>query len=179
MATDSMNGFNAASPDEEAEIDRLYITHFEAVCRYITTHGGSETDAEDIYQEAFLALWRNLKTGKLKSLEEVNVGGYLFNIAKFKWVDQVRKRQTHLKMVKEKAKGGAEFEEEADDQATERIAAVKKYLDQISTSCKKVLLLFYYQKKSMQEIAAEMQWEEATARNNKYRCLQKLRSLMK
>ncbi len=178
MAPDNSIGFNALFPGDKAGIDHLYRTHFEAVKRYITTHGGTDADAEDIYQEAFLALWRNVKTGKLSSPDEVNIGGYLFNIARFKWVDQVRKKQTHLKMLKEKL-GETDREGVAEDESGERIAAVKKHLNELGESCKKVLLLFYYEKKTMKEIAAEMNWEEATARNNKYRCLQKLRNLMK
>ena len=178
MAQEKIIEPNLSFPGGEAGMERLYIAHFEAVRRYITTHGGTETDAEDIYQEAFLALWRNVKTGKLQSIEGLNIGGYLFSIARFKWVDEIRKRKTHVKMVAEKATETI-WEEQLQEDEDARIASVRKLFGKLGESCQKVLLLFYYQKKSMREIAAAMQWEEATARNNKYRCLQKLRNLMK
>jgi DNA-directed RNA polymerase specialized sigma24 family protein len=41
-----------------------------------------------------------------------------------------------------------------------------------------VLTLYYFMKQSMSKIAAVFSWTEATAKNNKYRCLQRLRNMV-
>ena len=47
----------------------------------------------------------------------------------------------------------------------------------LGKECKELLEVFYFEKKSLREIAAQFNIGEASARNKKYRCIQKLRSL--
>ena len=58
----------------------------------------------------------------------------------------------------------------------------EQYIEQVKSGylsmgdqCKELLKRFYFRKESLREIAAFFSWTEATAKNNKYRCLQKLR----
>lgn len=46
--------------------------------------------AKDIYQEAFLAVWQNIKKGAFQPRNESALQGYLFQIAKNKWTDELR-----------------------------------------------------------------------------------------
>ena len=49
---------------------------------------------------------------------------------------------------------------------------------QLGASCQLVLTRFYFEKKSMKAIAEELQIDAASARNKKYRCMQKLKELV-
>ena len=61
----------------------------------------------------------------------------------------------------------------------EYINTVKNHFDNLGENCKEVLSRFYYNKQSLKIIGQQFDWTEATARNNKYRCLQRLRELLK
>ena len=56
---------------------------------------------------------------------------------------------------------------------------MKLHFARMGNPCKDVLHRFYFLKQSLSEIAADFSWTEATAKNNKYRCLQKLRGMVK
>ena len=59
------------------------------------------------------------------------------------------------------------------------ITEVKDQFNLLGENCRDVLTRFYYKKESMKIIAQRFEWTEATAKNNKYRCLQHLRKLLK
>ena len=44
--------------------------------------------------------------------------------------------------------------------------------------CKSLLKLFYFEKKSMEEISELINITDASARNKKYRCMQKLKTIV-
>lgn len=56
---------------------------------------------------------------------------------------------------------------------------VVKEFQNLGDSCKEVLKRYYYLKQSMEEIATYFNWTTATARNNKYRCIQALKEKWK
>ena len=58
-------------------------------------------------------------------------------------------------------------------------ADLMKVMDQLGENCKKILLLFYYENKSMKEIVTELPYEnEQVVRNKKSKCLKKLEQLV-
>ncbi len=59
------------------------------------------------------------------------------------------------------------------------LESIKTNYHKLGEQCKEVLQLFYFKKESMKQIAARFSWTEASAKNNKYRCLQKLREMVK
>lgn|GEM_PF-2738436 len=61
----------------------------------------------------------------------------------------------------------------------ERNAVLLGLLDKLGEGCCEVLLGFYYEKKSMQELAGEMGYaSEAVAKNKKANCLKTLREMV-
>ena len=57
----------------------------------------TEEEAKDIYQEAFIIVWRNVQLEKFTPGNESEVAGYLFNVAKYKWIDHLR--SNHFKKI--------------------------------------------------------------------------------
>ena len=76
--------------NDAATLKLLYKTNFAKVKRYVQKNSGNEQEAKDVYQEAFVAMWRNIKDNKFSAESETAINGYLFQIAKYKWLDQVR-----------------------------------------------------------------------------------------
>ena len=69
----------------------------------------------------------------------------------------------------------AETLEENDNE--NRFRKLEEHFNQLGEKCKAILHQFYYKKSSMKEIAALFNYEEKTAKNEKYRCMKKLRAL--
>jgi RNA polymerase sigma factor (sigma-70 family) len=139
-----------------------------------------EDQAKDTFQEAFVATWRNIKAGKLKKDNGLNVDAYLFTIAKNKWLDYLR--SSHYKKTIRVDKVihlqlDAEEEESDSNQGQDEMAAMQHAFKQLGEKCKMVLKLFYFERKSMDEISSELQIASASVRNQKYRCMEKLRLL--
>lgn len=170
--------FSAIKANDDVALKNFYENNYFKIEKYILQNNGSVDHAKDIYQEAFIAVWRNIQLDKFYPEYENALEGYLFRIAKNKWLDYLR--SGYFKKTVTLTESADERE---DDELTEEdqkhIAEVKKHFEKLGENCKEVLMRYYYRKESMKIIAAKFDWTEATTRNNKYRCLQKLREFLK
>lgn len=157
----------------------MYVQHFDKIKQFVLQNSGSEEDAKDIYQEAFTAVWRNIQLDKFQPENETSLDGYIYQIAKYKWYDQLRSMKNKRTIGLDEEDGAFTEKQTLTEDDSAYIEAVKiKYL-QLGEQCKELLNLFYFKKESMKQIASRFSWTEASAKNNKYRCLQKLREMVK
>jgi len=151
----------------------IYQNNYFKVKQYILQNHGEEDLAKDIYQEAFMIFWLNVKKGKFHPQNITAIGGYLYQISKNKWLDYLRsskfKKTTDLPELWDEGEDGDAGKEQIQYDLE---AAFKK----LGENCREILKRFYYQKESMEEISKSFGWTPATAKNNKYRCIQKLRN---
>ena len=176
-----MNEFaqlTAIKANDETVLKSLYENNYFKTEKYVLNNNGSVEQAKDIYQEAFIAVWRNIQLDKFYPENESALEGYLYQIARNKWLDYLRsnqyKKHTPLSNLTNRLP-----EETAREEDNGYIDDVIKQFEQLGENCRELLTRFYYRKESMKIIAKQFEWTEATARNNKYRCLQQLRELMK
>ncbi len=170
--------FKAIRANDEGALKSLYAGNYFKIEKYVLNNNGTIEDAKDIYQEAFIAVWRNIQLDKFYPLNENALGGYLYRIAKNKWLDHLR--SGHYKKVTVMNDFEDNLTEDLmPEEDLEYIAEVKNKFKTLGENCREVLTRFYYKKESMRTIAEKFDWTEATAKNNKYRCLQRLRELLK
>lgn len=150
----------------------LYHSQYPKIEKYVMANNGDEDQAKDLFQEAFIALWNNVKSDKLTPENGTAVTGYLYQIAKNKWLDYLRssryKNTTGLETHHDKS-------EEEDYNLEASQSNVEEEFKKLGENCREILKRFYFQKESMETIAKAFNWTEATARNNKYRCIQRLK----
>lgn len=174
MEQHSGNHFTVLANDDKA-LEALYTANFYKTEAFVLANSGTAEEAKDIYQEAFVAVWQNVKAGRFVPQKDSSLEAYLFQIAKYKWYD-------HLKAVKKinvvPVEENAFAEELYTNEEEEYMQRVEHYFTNLGEPCKTVLKLFYFMKQSMVKIAANFSWTEATAKNNKYRCLQRLRQMV-
>jgi len=156
----------------------VYKSNKERVCSFVLSNSGSEEEAKDVFQEAIIAFYENVRNGKFKG--ESAISTYLYSITRFKWLNQIKKntvRKEHHESV-------------AQDQFTEsplarliegeKKAGVLEVLAQLGTSCKDLLIENLFHGASMKEIAKNGSYSsEQIVRNKKYKCLQKLKELIR
>ena len=154
-------------------LKHLYAEGFDTVRQYVLRNSGSEDDVHDIYQEAFLATWRNLQLLRFSPQNRQAFGAYLLRIAKNKWIDELRKRKSSRKSLQIYPE--SDEKDRYDDEVDEYIDAVRRNYGKLGERCKELLERFYFREQRLREIAAHFGWSEASAKNNKYRCLKELR----
>jgi len=157
-------------------MEQIYAQNYKSVEMYILQNSGKTADAKDIYQEAIVAAWINVKEGKFEPQGGKTIGGYIFQIAKFKWLDKL-KSKTHRSTVRLVHEN--QPEQTADDYNEEeesRMQYLTELYKNLDDKCKAILNRFYYQKMSLEEIGSELDYDSGTVKTLKYRCMKKLKS---
>lgn len=161
--------------NDEKALKILYQNSYHKVERYVLENNGSISEAKDIFQEAFIALWRNIQLDRFQPQHDASLNAYLFSIARNKWLDHLRNAKRNQTISITIESNGIENIQELTEEESRSLKGIKESLKMLGDVCREVLKRFYYRRQSMRTIAEEMNWTEATARNNKYRCLQQLR----
>lgn len=164
--------------NDAATLKNLYKTNFAKVKRYVLKNSGDEQQAKDVYQEAFVAMWRNIKNDRFTAESENAINGYIFQIAKYKWLDHVRsvkyKNTTFINRE-------IEYDEpdiEIGEATNKKIKILMDCIGNLSERCQNLLKLFYFERKPYKEIAQILSMDEASARNAKYRCQEHLKKMI-
>lgn len=154
----------------------LYCSEYPKIEKYILSNKGTEEHAKDIMQESMMVIWKNIKSGKFTIQNGTAVQGYLYRIAKNKWLDHLRASKQNMIPLDEQI--GNQEEEEFDDKER-KLQVLESLYRSLGDTCREILKRFYFRKQNMSTIAAHFEWTEATARNNKYRCIQQLKGKLK
>jgi len=169
----------AIKQNDEAALKAFYQQNYGKVETYVLNNNGTVDEAKDVYQEAFIAVWRNIQLDRFTPGNESLLSGYLYRVAKNKWLDHLRSGHYKKVVPLKESENGEEEEAMVAENELAYLQAVRSNLAKLGDNCRELLQRFYYRKESLRFIAAAFDWTEATAKNNKYRCLQKLRDLIK
>lgn len=153
----------------------LYETNLDSVIRLVTKNNGTPDDARDVFQEGLLALWTNVSNGKFEVNDNVKLSTYLYSLCRNIWISRLRKNKV-LYSIKDYHQ--EEIADEVDQMSRhyDRIIMLEKQFQKLGGSCQKLLKLFYFDKAKLKEIAMILGITEKSAKNNKYRCMQTLRT---
>ncbi len=156
-------------------IQGIYQDQYPKVEKFVLSNNGNSQEAKDIFQEAFVAVWKNIKNERFEPENGTALNGYLYQIAKNKWLDYLRSPKYKMTMPLENFH---EKEEIGNDDKEIQLKKIEDSFKYLGESCKELLTRFYYKKESMSMIAKAFDWTAATARNNKYRCIQRLKEML-
>ena len=155
----------------------IYRNYFDVLSRYILNNSGSEQDAEDIFQEVLVAFVNLVRAGKFRG--DSSVKTFLFSLNKNIWLNELKRRGRAGVREEKYEKLNAQLDNTAD--VTMEFQQTKndlmKVIDELGEACKKILLLYYFENRSMKEILTALPYEnEQVVRNKKSKCLKKLES---
>ncbi len=151
--------------------------NFIKVKRYVLKNSGNEQQAKDVYQEAFLAMWRNVKNDKFTAKSETAINGYIYKIAKNKWMDHLRSsRYKNTTFINREIEYDDSEIDEIETQS-KKIKLLMTAIDKLGERCQLLLKLFYFERRPFKEIAVIMKMDAASARNAKYRCQEELKKM--
>ena len=142
---------NRKQPTENAPasvtIEQLIQQHYEVLYRYAFRLTGRHSDAEDLTQQCFLTAHR-----KLNQLREVGAArGWLFQILRTAFLKLVRKKRPHNEIDTE-----LPMQElpEVKSECPFDLEHLQQRLNELPEAYRVALLMFYFEGKSYEEIAA-------------------------
>ena len=137
----------------------------------VISNSGTEQEAKDIYQDALLVFWQKSTSKKLVLTSKIST--YIYSICQNLW----RKELDRKRRLSSESKDGEEYQ---DLEKKERAQIMAECIGKLGDTCKKVLMYYYYDGMSMQEIADKLGFANTnTAKTKKYKCKKKLDSLVK
>jgi RNA polymerase sigma factor (sigma-70 family) len=165
--------------DVDSSLKFLYRSHYEFLGRYVVNNNGSWDDAQDIFQEVMIAFVNLVKAGKFRG--EASIKTFLYSLNKNIWLNELKKRsRAQVREMKyEKASDKMEPGMNSVLETRETNEGLTKLMNELGETCKKILLLYYYENQSMKEILTSLNYEnEQVVRNKKYKCLKRLEELV-
>ncbi len=174
--------YQALLAGEDAAFEHLYKLLYHRVSGYVFATGGTHADAKTVVHESIITLVFNLHYQKYQWQEEAELMTYVTSIARNKWSEMRRQAARQVPIDTNNLLYGADnpYQTAADEQDFEqRRLAVEQKLALMGEKCRRCIDLFYFQQKTMHEIAALLGWaSDDVAKKEKYRCLKKLRQLV-
>ncbi len=154
-------------------IELMYARIFPKIKKLVFTGGGSPEDAKDLLHDTILIFFKYVREHKYEMNTEVDA--FLYTVAKNRWIN---------KAIKDKR---LEISDQNFDDAMvepshigllyskERVSAVRVILDKLGDRCKELLMMVYYDDKSMKEIGEQMGYTTTDAVKTKhYKCKQRM-----
>src|SRR5437868_6958714 len=146
-------------------VNGLYDS-FPAVKKFIKENSGNAEDAQDMFQDALVVLYKKVQSGNFSLT--VPLKTYLLAVVKNCWYAELRKRKKMPVAEQQDDIADASINEEPG------FDLARSAFDFLGEKCKQLLMLFYFEKKSFNEIAKRLSFSnEKIAKNQKYRCMQK------
>ena len=162
--------------DEEALVT-LYHTHRRSITGYVVKNNGTADDAEDMLQESLVILWERVRSGRFEHTAQL--GTFLFGIAKNLWKRALARRRREPPADKDTEVGDDALSVLDIMIGREETNFVLESLDKIGETCRRLLLLYYWEELSMEEIAVRMGFANATtAKSKKYQCKKALEQVL-
>jgi len=169
---------NAIKDNNSIALKEFYTSNYPKIEALILKNSGSQEHAKDIYQDAFISMWNNIRNESFTPQNDSALQGYLYQIAKNKWMDVLRSKRfkTTQALTEERTMYLKQDEDNEDDGFSEKLNITMAAFKDLGQPCKDLLKTFYFEKKSLREIALKLNIEESSVRNKKYRCMEKLRA---
>lgn len=162
---------------DDFEMDRafrmLYKTYFRMALHYVKSNSGGDVDAEDVFQDALVGFYENVRKGNFKG--ESTIKTYLYAMIRNQWLVKLKKNMRNINMeIPEKTLGGM-YSMSSENPVDELQFRVSDLLGHISERCREVLKLYYFDNFSMTDIAMKANFDnENSAKTQKYKCMQRL-----
>ncbi len=170
---------------DRAAFEELVRHYDQAVLRLAMHITGSETEAQDVYQDAFLKAYRNIGSFRF----ECSFYTWIYRIVTNLCLDSLRKKQVRKEdsatqvdsdggtydVLDQVADGRPGADPERDLMRRELGATIARALDRLTPRERMVFELKHYQGLKLRTIGEMLNTTEETAKNTLFRATQKLR----
>jgi RNA polymerase sigma factor (sigma-70 family) len=163
--------------NDHHDIETIYKENFGLVQSFILNNNGTFDDARDVFQEAMVVLYEKSKDSSFTLTCQLKT--YLYSICRRLWLKKLQQQSrysTPVEGFEEMVPVEEEIEEK--EKLDNDFETMENAMRSLGEPCKSLLEAFYIQKKQMVEIAEEFGYTNAdNAKNQKYKCLMRLKKL--
>jgi len=161
--------------------DRMVFNHLYDDClpkieRFILRNNGDKDEAYDIFQDAILIFYKQVKLNRFK--KEYEVQGFIYTVGRNLWINRIKKRNKQISMDDQVLL--AETNPLQDLITKERENIISEVLSLLGERCKTLLTFSIYHNYSLDNIRKIMGFSTVNAVKTKhYKCKQRLIKLVK
>lgn len=158
----------------------LYDVSLKKVRLYIFKNNGSKEDANDIFQDAVIVLFNQIRLDKFN--ENHSIDAFIYAVARNLWIDKVRrdKKFTSFDSNSDYLNRSSDTDHLEYLIQKEKSSAMQQVFNLLDEKCQKILQFVIYEKRTMKEIKELMGYSsDDVAKTNHYRCKQYLSKLVK
>lgn len=163
--------------DEESLV-RLYHSSRKPVMSYILHNNGTPDDAEDMLQDALIVLWERVRSGRFEYAARLET--FIVATVRNMWLRRLARRKRELPATAESGElASGEPSPLEDIIESEEAGLVQKALGKLGEQCRKLLVFYYWDELSMEEIASRLGFLNAdTVKSKKYQCKKELQRII-
>ena len=165
-----------AQNDRKA-IETIYKENYNMVQALVLKNNGTADDAKDIFQEAMIVLFENVKSESFQLNCQIKT--YIYSVSRRLWLKKLM-HQNRFMIADEADQEIISTDEEIEEheKLNKEFNMMERAINSLGEPCKSLLDAFYMQKRSMQEIATGFGYTNSeNAKNQKYKCLMRLKKL--
>jgi RNA polymerase sigma factor (sigma-70 family) len=161
----------------EVAVRELYRTHYPMVFYLISSNNGTEQEAKDVYQEAFIAFYERAQQADF--VLTCRIKTYLYAVSRRLWLKRLWEKKRFDGKIEEKESFAGIEEEMVDFEEREKtFDMMKRSLDALGDPCRSILEDFYIKELTMDNIRDKFGYTNSdNAKNQKYKCLQRLKKI--
>ncbi|WP_026712211.1 RNA polymerase sigma factor [Flavobacterium filum] len=175
---DAPNMIEQLKSGDEKTIRRIYEDHKNGFLLFASRYALDKEELIDIYQDAVIALIENAKKGKIDELKS-SLTTYLFGIGKFMIFQRLKKKNKTIPSD-ELEHFELEYDDYSEDEINIQLILLRESLKKLGEQCLKVLTLFYYEEKKLDEIQTLLGYSNKDVlKSQKSRCLKQLKDFTK
>lgn len=164
-----------AKSDKKA-IETIYKENYNMVQALVINNNGTAEDAKDIFQESMIVLYEKVQSGTF----ELNclIKTFIYSVSRRLWLKKLMQQNRFSLSEAHEDVVSVDNETEDHERRNTEFSMMERAMSSLGEPCKSLLQAFYLQKKSMQDIAANFGYTNAeNAKNQKYKCLMRLKKL--
>ena len=159
------------SRGDEKALDYLYRKYYKMMTNIVLKNNGTEQEAKDIYQDALIIFWQKVISNQLVLTSKIST--YIYSVCLNLW----RKELERKSKLSNEQKDEIEY---IDQDSKERSRIIRESIAQLGDTCKHILMYYYFDDMSMQDIADKLGMANTeTVKTKKYKCKKRLDSLIK
>lgn len=161
----------------ERPVKELY-KHLPMVQGTLLKYGAPETVIPEIFNDSLVLLLEKTQAPSFELSSKLST--YLTGICLNNWRNESRKMNSHRSVELDVELAESYAFVDYDWEKEEKLRLLDSILEKIQDRCKKLLRLFYFEKKRMAEIAEAMGFSsEKSAKTQKYKCMERAHELAK
>ena len=150
---------------------RFLYQEFPKIKHLVLNEGLTSEIAEEIFQNSLILFIEKVENPAFVLSSKATT--YLYGINRFLAKNEAKKQRKTINVEWSEAIGFDESELNYDFEKEEQLNRLEFILDQISAKCLQIFQLFYFEKKSMTEVAETLNYSSTnSAKTQKYKCIE-------